>query len=141
MIVMFCGHSDYIYDEEKKRKLENTIIDCLNKGATDFWLGGYGTFDLMSASVVKNLKLKYKGIRSVLVIPYISKDYDKNLYDCSTYPPIEHIPLRFAITERNKWMVDKSDIVISGVMRSYGGAAKTLEYAKRSGKHIISIYN
>ena len=64
-----------------------------------------------------------------------------DLYDFSLYPPIEHIPLKFAITERNKWMIRNADILISGVIRSYGGAAKALNYAKHLGKDIISVYD
>ena len=36
-------------------------------------------------------------------------------------------------------MVDEADLVIAYVMYSWGGAAKTLEYAKRKKKTIINL--
>lgn len=41
---------------------------------------------------------------------------------------------------RNKWMVEQSDIVISYIERSGGGAAKVVEYAERKGKRVINLY-
>jgi hypothetical protein len=38
-------------------------------------------------------------------------------------------------------MMKSSDIVIAYVMHSWGGAAKTLTYAKRKHKQIINIYD
>ena len=40
---------------------------------------------------------------------------------------------------RNEWMVDQSDIVVSGVTHDWGGAATTLKYATRKKKRIISV--
>ena len=42
------------------------------------------------------------------------------------------------ILKRNFWMVDKSEYVISYVYREFGGAYKTLKYAQKTGKNIIS---
>ena len=35
-------------------------------------------------------------------------------------------------------MVSEADVVIAYVTHGWGGAAKTLEYARRSGKKVIS---
>lgn len=55
------------------------------------------------------------------------------------YPPIEKVPLKFAISKRNNWMVENSDLVIAYVNHSFGGAYKTLQAAKRKKKRIINI--
>ena len=44
-----------------------------------------------------------------------------------------------AITYRNRWMVDKSDYVITCVNRNFGGAAKAKEYAEKHRKNIVEI--
>ena len=46
---------------------------------------------------------------------------------------------RYAISKRNQWMVDKSDLVIAHVDHDWGGAAKTLEYAIRKKKSYINL--
>ena len=60
-------------------------------------------------------------------------------YDGSVYPDLENTPPRFAIIKRNEWMIDKSDFLIAYVKNSFGGANKTLSYAKKRRK--IKIIN
>jgi len=63
------------------------------------------------------------------------------LCDMSIYPPIENVPLRFAILKRNEWMMKNADLIIAYVKRNYGGAYKSLQVAKRKKKKIINIYD
>ena len=139
MKVTFCGHSDKCYNEEIPVKLYHILKMQIQLGATTFLLGGYGWFDGGAATTVKKLKEEYPYINSLFVTPYINKHYNMDLYDESIYPPLESVPLRFAISARNKWMVDSADVIISCVKHSWGGAAKTLEYAKRKNKTIIEL--
>ncbi len=140
MIVTFCGHGKETYTDEIKKKLYDTVEALIKQGADEFLLGGYGNFDMLAARTVKSLKAKYPHIKSVLVIPYIDRDFDKSLYDCSEYPPIENVPKRFAISKRNEWMISKADIVLAYVAYERGGASKTLKYAERKKKHIINLF-
>lgn len=53
---------------------------------------------------------------------------------------LELVPRRFAITHRNRWMVDQADYVVAYVDHNYGGAAQTLKYAKGKGtKQILNL--
>ena len=62
------------------------------------------------------------------------------MYDNIIIPPaIVGIHYKRAITARNRWMVDNSDLIISYIVRNYGGAADTVNYAKRTDKRIISF--
>ncbi len=139
--VTFCGHSQIpSYDETiVKAKLHSEIEKLINQGAKTFLLGGYGSFDLLCAKTVKELKKSHPHIKSVLVIPYLDRDYNLNLYDCSEYPPIETVPKRLAIIKRNEYMVDACNILVAYVRVSYGGAYKTLRYAKQKHKVIINL--
>ncbi|MCH5211935.1 MAG: DUF1273 family protein [Oscillospiraceae bacterium] len=139
MIVTFCGHGEITYSEEIRKILYNTVEELINQGADEFLLGGYGSFDLLAAKTVKILKEKYPHIKSILIIPYINRDFDADIYDCSEYPPIENVPKRFAILKRNEWMARKADVVVAYVQYDWGGAVKTLEYAIRKKKRIINI--
>lgn len=63
----------------------------------------------------------------------------KRRFDDIIYPPIENVPYKYAIIRRNEWMIDVADFVIAYVKYSWGGAARSLEYAKRKKKNIIQI--
>lgn len=139
MLVSFCGHKDVADAAQVKEKLSAVIASLIEEGATVFYLGGYGEFDSMAAHIVRDIKKIHPDVQAFLVIPYMDRDYDKNLYDGSVYPPIENAPRRFAISKRNEWMVEQSDVVVSYVTHDWGGANTTLEYAKRKRKRIISV--
>ena len=50
---------------------------------------------------------------------------------------IEVVHPRNAISWRNKWMVNESDIVVCYINRSWGGTAKYVEMATKKGKTKI----
>ena len=138
MVISFCGHRDFTPDAEE----EKTIIDILLKYAETeqeviCYTGGYGAFDWFAAYCIRKAQTKAKNIRNCLVIPYITVSYldrikdRKEEFDEIIYPPLEGVPPRFAIIHRNEWMVDNSDLLIACVKYSWGGAAKTLKYAKK----------
>ena len=139
MSVTFCGHGDIVYDDKVKQDLIFEITKQIENGETEFLLGGYGNFDILAAKLVKAVKEKYPNIRSILVLPYLDRKYDLNLYDDTIYPALENIPKRFAILKRNEYMVDTSSTIIAYVLHSWGGAAKTLNYAVKKNKAIINI--
>lgn len=135
---MFCGHSK-VNDPEKVREwLYEQIEEIIAEGATEFFLGGYGEFDNLAAYVVSKLKKQYPNVSSVLVLAYPNAKIDSMLCDKSVYPPLEKVPRKFAIVNRNRWMVENSDAVIAYVLYDWGGAAKTLEYATKKQKKIVS---
>ena len=140
--VTFCGHSQLSLEEEKRLfpLLCTQIERLITLGADTFLLGGYGSFDTLCARAVKKAKEKHPHITSILVIPYINRTYNnEELYDFTQYPPIEKVPPRFAISKRNEYMVQKSDILLSYVKYSFGGAYTTLCYAQRKKKDIVSL--
>lgn len=137
MIVTFCGHREVREPEKVRKWVYETVEGLIREGADCFYLGGYGQFDSMAADVVQEQKQKYKHITSVLVLPYIDREYDTNGYDESIYPPLENVPRRYAISKRNEYMVDNADVVVAYVVFSFGGASKTLRYAERKHKRIV----
>jgi uncharacterized phage-like protein YoqJ len=150
MIITFCGHKDI----SDRQSILNKLIETLEpyfKGQSPltFYCGGYGGFDSVASESIDILKKKYTEIKAekIFVTPYITPSYQerisdmKKFYDDVIYPPLENVPLRFAISRRNEWMVENSDIVIAYVNYSWGGAAKTLEFAKRKHKQIIHIFD
>ena len=52
---------------------------------------------------------------------------------------VESIHPRYAISWRNKWMVNETDIVIAYITHSWGGAAQYVEKARKKEKPIINL--
>ena len=139
MVETFCGHRDIEDAGRVRKRLSHTVEELIQRGAGKFYLGGYGAFDRMAASVVWAAKKKYPGIVSILVLPYLDSRMDASGYDYTTYPPLEQVPRRFAIPRRNQWMVRESDVLVACVLHDWGGAAATLDYARRRNKEIIHL--
>ena len=140
MVVTFCGHREVNEPEKVRKWLHETIEGLILEGANCFYLGGYGQFDAMAADVVRELKGKYPIIRSVLVLPYLDRNYDASAYDETLYPPLENVPRRYAISRRNEYMVNHADVVVAYVIYNFGGASKTLRYSERKHKRILRYH-
>ena len=143
-ICCFAGHANIFDKEEVKIKLKKEIISLIEKeNVTTFYSGGKGTFDWLCAYTVDELRKDYPFIKSYWVLSYMPKEKDEyterisKIFDDTVYPDIENVPKRFAIVKRNEWMVNNSDFLIAYVRHGWGGAHKTLEYAKK--KHIAII--
>ena len=146
MIISFFGHSNFQKTKEYEEKILAILHDKVNSAAVDFYLGGYGAFDDFAYECCKKYKETHPYVTLTFVTPYITLDYQKNhlqneksKYDDIIYPDIEDKPLRFAITYRNKWIVEQSDYIICAIDHSWGGAFKTYQYALQKGKTVFNI--
>jgi uncharacterized phage-like protein YoqJ len=139
----FFGHRDWGL-EEGKEEIKNSIVHLIeNYEVTQFYSGGRGNFDNLCSQLVCELKSKYPHIKNTLVLSYIPKKKEEyglpEKYDDSVYLLEESVPPRFAIVKTNEIMIDKSDYLIIGVRKSWGGAYRACEYAKKRKKTIIQI--
>lgn len=131
---------------EKLDKLDKLVEESYFEGYTVFMSGGMGKFDEKFESAVRKAKLRHKEIKLFLVVPYFSnklntnKDYLEEMYDGVIVPDtVEGVFFKKAISVRNRWIVDNSDLIIAYVERDYGGAFEAVKYAKSKGKQIINI--
>jgi len=122
--------------------LEEEIVKLINLGVEEFLCGGMGEFDRLCAGTIDKLRTKYSHIRCVLVIPYLTSNLTRQgqLYDCIEFPEYKSRDYRARIAERNRHMVDKSAYAICYVTHAWGGAAKTLKYAKKRSLRIAYIH-
>ena len=88
MKVAFFGHRDAA-GEDLRQALSRCTGQLVSEGATEFYLGGRGGFDLMAAEVLKDFRALHPDIRVTLVIAYLGEGFDGDLYDGSLYPPLE----------------------------------------------------
>ena len=149
-ICCFAGHSKLSDTEEVYGKLYSTIEHLISaENVTEFWVGNYGNFDKLSAKAVRALKEKHSEVRLNLVIPYLTseinqykelfyKNYDSILI--ADMPP--KTPKKAQILRCNQYMIKNSYTLVCYVRHSFGGAAKTLEFAKKQTNiRIISLAN
>ena len=116
-------------------------LHLIEQGVNIFYLGGYGAFDSLAAAVLRKQKTQYPEIELILVLAYFDTKRDTSGYDSTVYPPLETVPRRFAISHRNRWMVENSDVVVAYVLHDWGGAATTLRCARKKKKQIISYFD
>lgn len=143
----FFGHSQFWESEDLKCRIKSEIVASIeNRKLDTFYLGGIGHFDWACARYIHELKEIYPHIKSYLVLAYLDKkldEYDKTkiaeLYDGTIYPPIENVPLKFAISKRNEWIVQQADYIFFYGNYSWGGACKSLEYANKKKKDYINF--
>ena len=139
MTVTFFGHKDT--PKEIEPTLRTTLVDLIeNHGATEFYVGNNGNFDTMVRRQLEELSHTYSITYNVVLayLPTKKNEYD-NFTNTLLPEGIETAPKRFAISYRNKWMVEQSDVVVTYVTHSFGGAAQFKELAERQGKMVIEL--
>ena len=116
--------------------------------SVEFLLGGYGGFDSFAYSCCKKYKSTHPSASLIFVTPYISESYQRThlneyaeIYDTIIYPPLENVPPKFAIIYRNRYSVEKADVIISYINHKFGGAYAAFQYARSLKKEIFNIYN
>ncbi len=146
VIVTFCGHANFKGTKELENKILSILESLIGDNAAAFYLGGYGEFDIFAYYCCVKYKETHPKVSIVFVTPYLSLEYQKNhlsckkeKYDYIVYAETEAIPPKFAIIYRNKYMIEKANFVIAYVNHNWGGAYKTLLYAKRKGKVIFNL--
>ena len=143
--VTFIGHRR-IYDiSEIEEKLAPILTELLStKEYVEFYIGRNGDFDEIAASVIKRIQKQTDRNNSslILVLPYVVKDieYYSEYYDEVIIPYIiEKAHPKSAITLRNRWLIDLSDMLISYTERNTGGAYATEKYAVSLNKKVINL--
>lgn len=146
-ICCFAGHSE-LYNQDK---IYNELLKLIEKliveeNVSEFFVGNYGAFDRISARAISTLKEKYPMLQLNLLIPYLTSDINKNngyytkIYDNILIADIpQKTPKKFGILKCNEYMIKSSDYLICYLNHSWGGAYKTLQFAKKK-KHIKIFY-
>ena len=138
MVCTFFGHRSV--PKEIEPTLRAALVDLIeNCGINRFYVGNHGGFDAMVQRVLKELSLTY-AIHFYVVLAYLPEKGSG--IDMPTLLPdgIETIPKRFAISYRNKWMIERADYVVTYVNHKIGsGAAQFKALAEKRGKIVIEI--
>ena len=144
--VSLFGHRE-IHD---LKRIEEQLILIIKeimqiKSYVAFLIGRNGEFDEYAASVIKQLQKDFGKERFdiTLVLPYTVADleYYEKYYDHIIVPEsVYGVHPKAAITLKNRWMVEQSDLVIAYIERDEGGAYKAIKYAEKLNKKVINLY-
>ncbi len=112
---------------------------------TEFLIGKNGTFDEIATAAIRKARKHYGSYNSslVLILPYYTAEFYNNFdafYD--RYTEIEIFKgkhYKSAIYERNKSMIDRSDLVIFYLTDKKGGTFKAYDYALKINKTVLNL--
>ena len=153
LTVCFTGHRNIAHEDAVRLPalLDGTLTDLIGRGATVFRAGGAIGFDTVAALKVLELKERYPHIRLELILPcrnqteywegtavrtyqYILKRADSHLFLFDTY-------FDGCMLERDRRLVDGSDVCVAYCNRSRGGTAYTFTQALRAGLEVINLHD
>ena len=138
------GHRDVF--ENIKGQIEEAVLMAIRDGCEIFYTGAMGDFDSLFSAAVRRAKKAYPHIKLICVKPYMTGDINKGkeyysvMYDDVIIPDeLAGVHYKAAIRERNRWIIHRSDIIITYTIRDHGGAYEAKLYAERQSKRIIEI--
>lgn len=135
----FFGHRDS--PDNQYEKLYNTIEKLItNNNVTIFYIGTQGNFDSLAHRALKELRKKYTNIKINRVLAYMPK-CGEAAEDSIIPEGIELVHPKYAISWRNKWMIEQSDYIISFISHSFGGAAEFVDLARKKNKVVLNLYD
>ena len=143
--VSFIGHRVVEHYQNVEKQLEKIVRDLIKtKEFVEFYIGRNGDFDIFAASVIKRLQhdLGKDNNALILVLPYPVADMEdlEKYYDEVWLPDeLSGVHFKSAITKRNEWFVDHSDLLVAYVIRNHGGAYDCMKKAQQCGIRIEQI--
>ena len=143
--VSLFGHREINDLRQLHDQLDSMIWEYIQtKPYVVFLIGRNGEFDEYAASLIKLVQkgLGKENCEINLVLPYTvaNLEYYENYYDNVIIPESMHnVHPKFAITLRNQWMIEQSDLVLVYVEHDRGGAYAAMKYAKKKSKEVINL--
>ena len=132
-----------------RETLYKVIKRLAERGYTDFISGVAMGFDTWSAEDVLSMKESFPEITLECAVPFPGQAAKWNMEDKIRRERIIENSDRVTITSptyskscfftRNRYMVDRSSVVVCCFDGKSGGTAYTVEYAKKKGKTVIQI--
>ncbi len=149
--VCFTGHRDIPKNHATvlSAVLENEIVKQIEAGARVFRAGGAIGFDTVAALKVLELKEKYPDIELHLYLPCKDQTRGWNEVCVRTYnyclehaDDVVYVSEKYysgCMFERDRQLVDGSDVCVAYCTQSHGGTYYTCSYAQKSGVEVVNI--
>ncbi len=147
--VSFFGHRCLSNSDFVDKKVYEIICDLIrNKNYIEFLVGREGDFDQVVSSAIIRAKrnIDLGNAFHIWIMPYMKAEYINNKSAFEKYydsiEVCEKSSVAFpksAITIRNQYMIERSDMCVFYVAKKNGGAWKAMKYAGNIGKSYINI--
>ena len=136
-VVAFFGHRDFDFSPYAER-IKEKIVSLIGEGATTFYNGLRGNFDVLCAEIVHGLKARFPRIENILALSYLPRAGWRlpRGFDGSVYLLDRPVPPRFAIYYTDRAIAKRADFIISGIVLKSGGAWSACHYAQKCGKPV-----
>ncbi|MBO5512425.1 MAG: DUF1273 family protein [Clostridia bacterium] len=152
LTVCFTGHRSIAYEDALRLPalLDRVLTDLIGRGVTTFRAGGAIGFDTVAALKVLEMKERYPHIQLELILPcrnqteywgetavrtyqYILNRADSHRFLFDTY-------FDGCMLERDRKLVEGSDVCVAFCKRNRGGTAYTFTHAVRAGLEVINLH-
>ena len=149
--VCFTGHRLISSAEYPviRDSLEANIRRLYSSGSRDFLCGGALGFDTLAARTIIGLKKELTGIRLIMIIPCQEqsirwKQSERDLYQeiLDKADQVEILsPFYYegCMLNRNRYLVDHSEICVCYLKHMRGGTVYTVSYAVKKGLEVINL--
>ena len=136
--------------EEIEKKLARSIDDAVSRGFDTFITGLAEGVDLWAGSIILQKKQNGEKLRLVAAQPF--RNYSEEspefreildgadevyIITDEICDPEDDEPY----SERDRWMVDNSSLVISVYEGQSGGTRNTIEYAQKNNVEVVYLYD
>ena len=142
--VALIGHRDLSSAPVLSPRIEEIVAKVIRElEMVEFYIGRNGEFDLLAASCIKRVQKRLGRENSALVLvqPYPSRneEYYQAYYDDILIPVSSKTHFKAAITKRNEWILEQSDLLIAFVQKTEGGAYAMMKRAQQKGIPVINL--
>lgn len=132
-----------------QKRLFKTIESLIDDGCCTFYSGMAMGFDIIAAEAVLYFRERVEGIKLICAVPFENQEisfpndwkkrYDFILNACDEVALISKDYHNGCYQNRNKFMVDNSDYVLTWYDGEPGGTRNTLLYAQKKYRYIINL--
>lgn len=132
-----------------KEKLYDTVESVYAGGVRHFICGMARGCDFYFAEAVIRLRLEYPAVSLEAAIPCAAQSqgwtaaerrrYDRLVAQCDEFNILYPEYFRGCMLARNRYMVERSSVLIAIFNGSNGGTAYTVRYAAKSGLEVVTI--
>lgn len=152
-ICCFTGHRQIPPENKYKLRVsvEETINMLLDEGVSIYISGGALGFDLMAARAVLRAKEKHPQVQLIMAIPCRDqhvrwclddrREYEEILKNADEIYCLNDKYCTGCMHQRNRFMVEQSEICVAFYNGGSGGTAHTLGLANDLGLRVINLAN
>ena len=144
----FTGHRNLKSLNFDRSLLDRVVLNLIKNGTTEFLCGMAYGFDLVAAETVLMYKRDYD-VKLYACLPCADQaqtfsshnklKYENILSGCDEVITLAPAYYKGCMHERDRFMVDNSDVLVCFLRKNSGGTFYTVNYAKKTGKKIIEL--